>query len=308
MTDHDPLIARLHDLGSQPVDTATASQHLTALSTTTSPALARDRKWSMAKVAGIFTAGLFIGGTGLASAGALPDTVQDKVAVAAAKVGVDLPRGTARYTAAECGVDADGKPIEWRNHGQYLKSLPKDQREAASANDCGKPLRSVGGDDTSDADDAATPTSGAATENGSAACEHPGKGRGAGHASDKASEKANDKAKAKAGALDDSEPASKPGKPDCIEDKKPAAPVTGQSTETDDPPPADEEEGVDDDTSGRPTSPGTSQDHGARDQQGRSFDDAPPSDDESAPAGPDDMGGTPADDPANPYDDPEPED
>lgn len=301
MTDHDALISRLHDLGSAPIDSATASQHLTAVAVAPR---GRDRKWLKAKVAGFLAAGVLVGGTGLASAGALPDAVQDKVSTLAAKVGLNLPKGTARYSGAECGVDANGEPIEWRNHGQYMKSLPKDQRAAAEGSKCGKPLASIKGDDA----DTGKPVDSPEDPN---ACKQAGKGRGNGHASAKGVEKANPRAKEKAGALDGSEPAAAPGKPACVEDNKPQPPVGGKAGDTDDPPPADDgNEGTADDTSGRPDAPAAREDNAARDEHGRSLDDAPPPDDtrEGDGPSPDGVGGPPADDPANPYDDPEPTD
>ncbi|HUS61019.1 MAG TPA: hypothetical protein VMY34_02410 [Acidimicrobiales bacterium] len=298
MTTHDTIIARLNDLGSNPVDPATASQHLTTLATAATPA-EPSRWWTKARVAAAFAAGILIGGTGLASAGALPDVVQDKVANVAAKVGLDLPQGTARYAGAECGLDADGQPIEWRNHGQYLKSLPADQREAASSSKCGKPLSSINGD-TSDAGD----------EDGPNACKGAGKGRGNGHASSKAAQKANVKAKEHAGALDGSEPTEKPGKPDCVDELNSGG-VAGTSDEVDDDaaPGDDEDEISDDETAGRPASPGQSDDHAARDDHGRSLDDDAPGDDEGSPsADDDDLGSGPSDDAGNPYDDADPGD
>ena len=135
MSEHDDLEARLRALGSDPVDPAVQSRHLTAMASVHW----RRSRLGRAKVVAAFAAGLVLGGTGLASAGAL-GPVQDPVADAAAKVGVNLPGGTERVNATNtptaCEVDGTTSPTTFRNHGAYVKAGgdPKDP--------CGKPLTS----------------------------------------------------------------------------------------------------------------------------------------------------------------------
>ena len=171
MNEHtDPnasLTRRLGALGAQPVEPAVASQHLTALaSVAVRPAGGVRQKL---QVAGALVAGLLIGSTGLAVAGALPDPLQDASSTALAKVKVDVPAGTERYDGPEC----EGTP---RNRGQYLKQ----QRAkgpgafaAAKASNCGKPLASL----NRDADDAERDDDGDTREDKSKA-DKPDKSRG----------------------------------------------------------------------------------------------------------------------------------
>jgi len=145
MDDHDPLIDRLQALGHQPVDPATASHHLTAMATATA---GHRRLWSRLKVGGAFGVGLIVGGTGLASAGALPGPAQDVAHKALSTVGVKVPKstqGTERFIdPAVCGIDpATQRPF--RNHGQYVQAHPDDP--AAAQSQCGKPLKADAGPD-----------------------------------------------------------------------------------------------------------------------------------------------------------------
>lgn len=130
MDDTDPLTERLRDLGRRPVDPATASQHLTAMAS----AGRRPRIWTRAKVGAAFFAGLLVGGTGLASAGALPGSVQGAAHTTLAQVGVQVPdgHGPARSTVG-CGG------VTYKNHGQFVKA----QKDKAAAADqpCGKPVQ-----------------------------------------------------------------------------------------------------------------------------------------------------------------------
>ena len=136
MDDHDPLAERLRDLGRQPIDPATSGRHLSAM---TAVRPRRGGAWTRLKVAGAFAAGLFLGGTGLASAGALPAPAQDVARSTLAKVGVNVPHGTERFNdPAVCGLDpATQQPF--RNHGQYVRAHKNDP--AAAQSRCGKPLK-----------------------------------------------------------------------------------------------------------------------------------------------------------------------
>jgi hypothetical protein len=141
MSDFSELEDRLRAYGAKPVDSGVQSEHLTAIAQVATP----PRRSSLAhklRVAGALVAGLFIGSTGLAAAGALPDAAQDAAHGALARVGVNVPLGTERYQGAECGTPEGGG--EWRNHGHYVRSQPEAEREAAGESDCGKPLNSVG--------------------------------------------------------------------------------------------------------------------------------------------------------------------
>lgn len=168
MTD-DNVISRLTSLGEQPIDPALASQQLTAIAITP----ARE-PWFRQKlqVAAALVVGLLVGSTGLAAAGALPDTAQQAAHKALRTVGVNVPPGKDRVTEG-CGTDENGEPF--KNHGQYVKAH-KDDPEA-SKSDCGKPRKSV--KDGTDDDDATKPEcptpepTAAATDNGN------GKAKGA---------------------------------------------------------------------------------------------------------------------------------
>jgi len=145
MDDHDPLIDRLQALGHQPVDPATASRHLSAMATVGS---GHRRLWTRLKIGSAFGVGLLLGGTGLASAGALPGSAQDAAHKALSTVGVKVPKGaqgTERFNdPAVCGIDpATQKPF--RNHGQYVRTHQDDP--AAAQSRCGKPLKADSGSD-----------------------------------------------------------------------------------------------------------------------------------------------------------------
>ncbi len=95
-TDPDATLARrLGALGSQPVEPAVASQHLTAMASV--PARPAGGLRQKLQVAGALVAGLLIGSTGLAVAGALPDPLQDASSTALGKVNLDVPAGTERF-------------------------------------------------------------------------------------------------------------------------------------------------------------------------------------------------------------------
>jgi hypothetical protein len=166
MSNHDDLTRRLRELGSQPVDPALASAHLTALGS-----VRPRRRWiTRVKIAGAFAAGLVLGGTGLASAGVLPDAAQEVAYQTLGQVGIDVPPGKQRYNdPAVC----PGGP--YRNHGEYVRAHPDDPNAGRSP--CGKPVKSVGKADKSDSD-------------------HPGKGKARG----------KNKSKPKDGTEEDEEP------------------------------------------------------------------------------------------------------
>jgi len=145
MTDSEfpELEERLRSYGGNAVDPAVQSQHLTTMASA-----APVRHSSLAhklRVAGALMGGFFLGSTGLAFAGALPDTAQDAAQEALARVGISVQGGTERYDGVECATNRPNGG--WRNHGHYVRSQPEDQREAAGESDCGKPLVSVDKDD-----------------------------------------------------------------------------------------------------------------------------------------------------------------
>jgi hypothetical protein len=134
----DDLVARLRGLGSRPVDPAVAAEHLTAMAAVRAGRTRPAGRFQRLKVGAAFAAGIVLGGTSLASAGVMGQTVQDKVADAAAHVNVNLPGGTERYGvgAPECAGYTAGT-----NHGQWVKAHKGDPEAANS--DCGKPMSSV---------------------------------------------------------------------------------------------------------------------------------------------------------------------
>jgi hypothetical protein len=136
MDDNDPLIDALRGLGRQPLDPVTSTRHLSAMA----GAGRRVARTTRLKVGGVLFVGLLAGGTGLASAGSLPASVQDVAHAALSPVGLDVPKGhgPARYNGPECGTDPTTK-LPYRNHGQYVKAHKGDPNAGASR--CGKPVR-----------------------------------------------------------------------------------------------------------------------------------------------------------------------
>ena len=99
------------------------------------------------RVGAALVAGLLVGGTGLAGAGAL-GPAQGVAHSALGRVGIDVPD---RHNGPEC-TDADGKRIaDLKNHGQYVRSQAKGDRSEAAKSKCGKPVHAV---DPADADEA----------------------------------------------------------------------------------------------------------------------------------------------------------
>jgi len=127
MTEHDDLIERLRSLGGQPIDPALQSAHLTAMA-----GVRPSQVWTKVRVAAAFLAGLLIGGSGLAAAGALPDPAQNLAHSALAQVGVNVPQPD-RYHGPECGSEAKA------NHGGYVQA-----DKALAKSDCGKPVHATG--------------------------------------------------------------------------------------------------------------------------------------------------------------------
>ena len=138
MNDNEDLTNRLHDLGQQPVDPAVAARHLSAMSQLPARRMLTQRL----RIVGAFAVGLLVGTTGLATAGALPDGVQEVAHDTLGKVGLDVPRGD-RYQGAECGGEV-------KNHGQYVRSQPKENRAEAAASRCGKPVQAGTDNDKAD--------------------------------------------------------------------------------------------------------------------------------------------------------------
>ena len=138
MNEHEDLISRLRALGRRPVDAHVADRHLAAMAggaDSGARAVGRHRL----RIVAAFAVGLLAGTSGLATAGALPDSAQEVAHNALGAVGVKVPHG-ARYQGPECRGAA--------NHGQYVRSQPKGDRGAAGASRCGKPLQA--GQDGSD--------------------------------------------------------------------------------------------------------------------------------------------------------------
>jgi hypothetical protein len=147
--EHVALAGRLAALGKEPVDPAVASDHLAAIAAVQPGRTLRPvrERFVRGKVAAAFAAGLLLGGTSLASAGALGNTPQNAVADAAGHVGLDLPGGTPRSTEG-----CDGKP--YKNHGQFVA------QGGDPHSPCGKPVNASdkpGNDNDATGDDAKSP-------------------------------------------------------------------------------------------------------------------------------------------------------
>ena len=136
MNEHDDLISRLRAFGRRPVDPGLAARHLSAMAAP-SPADGPRRRHRLRVVAAV-AVGLLAGTTGLATAGALPNSAQEIAHNTLESVGVNVPHGD-RYQDAKCGGVV-------KNHGQYVRSQPKGNRAAAAASPCGKPLKAGAGD------------------------------------------------------------------------------------------------------------------------------------------------------------------
>jgi hypothetical protein len=122
--EHDDLERRLGALGQHPLPPGLASEHLTRIA----EAGTRSRWHGKLRVGAAFLAGLLLGGSGLAAAGALPDPVQHAAHQALDRVGVEVP-DPERYHGEECGDEVR------RNHGAYVR----DDHSLAQSR-CGKPV------------------------------------------------------------------------------------------------------------------------------------------------------------------------
>src|SRR5687768_5599784 len=112
---HETLVSRLGALGQEPLDAALADRVLQRVD-------GRTRGWlrtTKAKVAAGVAGGFLVGSMGLASAGTLPDPVQEVAHKALGTVGIDVPPGHDRYNGPECGGT-------YANHGQYVRAHKDD--------------------------------------------------------------------------------------------------------------------------------------------------------------------------------------
>ena len=130
--EHDPALAgRLRALGSQPIEPELQAAHLSGMASAARSA----RRRAKVRVGGIVVAGVLVGSTSLAAAGALPDPAQHLAHRALDTVGVDVP-DPERYHGPECGTEAK------RNHGAYVRD-----DHALAKSRCGKPIHAGTGDD-----------------------------------------------------------------------------------------------------------------------------------------------------------------
>lgn len=131
--EHDPeLEGRLRAVGTQPIDPRLQSAHLTQMA----GAVQSSRRRAKVRVAGIVVAGVLVGSTSLAAAGALPDPAQHLAHRALDNVGVQVPNPP-RYHGPECGAEVK------KNHGAYVR----DDKSMATS-DCGKKVKDDAGGGT----------------------------------------------------------------------------------------------------------------------------------------------------------------
>ena len=133
MNDDADLIARLRALGSERVTPHVSARHLAAVEAATGPGADRRRSHRL-RIVAAFAVGLFAGTSGLATAGALPDSAQEVAHRTLGAVGINVPHGD-RYWGEGCTGEAT------QNHGQYVRSQPKGKRAEAAASRCGKPIQ-----------------------------------------------------------------------------------------------------------------------------------------------------------------------
>jgi hypothetical protein len=162
------IVDQLRRAGETPLDDATRTRVLRSV---TGRVVARHQRSVRLKVGAAALGGFLLGGTGLASAGALPAPAQDAAHHVFHAVGVSVPPGHDRYNdPAAC----PGGP--YANHGAYVRAHKGDP--AAAQSRCGKPV--VAGQDPT-----TTPTSAAGASNGSNSRGGPppwaGKGKGPKH-------------------------------------------------------------------------------------------------------------------------------
>jgi hypothetical protein len=125
MEEHEDLQGRLRQIGTHHVDPAVQADHLSRMATIRT----RPTIGPKLRVAAAFLAGLLIGGSGLAAAGALPDPVQHVAHRTLDPLGIDVP-DPERYHDDKCGDEVK------KNHGAYVSD---DQQLAKSR--CGKPVQ-----------------------------------------------------------------------------------------------------------------------------------------------------------------------
>ena len=139
MNENEDLIGRLRAFGRRPVSPDVAGTHLAAMDEAVGATGARVGSHRL-KVVAAFVVGLVAGTSGLATAGALPDGAQEVAHRTFGAVGIKVPHGD-RYWGQECAGEAK------KNHGQYVRSQPKDKRAEAAASRCGKPVQAGAGDE-----------------------------------------------------------------------------------------------------------------------------------------------------------------
>ena len=172
MTEHekDWLVDRLRALGTQPIDPATQSQHLTAIATAAVDQAQRStflgRVGRRVQLGAALAIGVLLGTTGLATAGALGPLQPIAAKGVEAVTPLDVPNGKGKSAEAKLKAQANGSEadangvervtegceagISTRNRGQYLKGVREkygnDSAEltAAKASRCGMPVNSEG--------------------------------------------------------------------------------------------------------------------------------------------------------------------
>ncbi|MEY2570826.1 MAG: hypothetical protein QOE63_1176 [Acidimicrobiaceae bacterium] len=167
MDEHQEIADRLRALGNAPVDPALSRTTVAAMHAAGPGARPTRRRAAIAAAA---LTGFLAGSFGLASAGALPDGLQDRAQSVLEHVGVDVPPGHVRYNDP---VVCPGGP--YKNHGEYVRTHKDDPNAGSSP--CGKPVNSVDGtgSDASDSEASDAPESDDATSG------NPGKGKGNGN-------------------------------------------------------------------------------------------------------------------------------
>jgi hypothetical protein len=164
MDEHQEIADRLRALGNAPVDPALSRTTVAAMHAAGPGARPTRRRAAIAAAA---LTGFLAGSFGLASAGALPDGLQDRAQSVLEHVGVDVPPGHVRYNDP---VVCPGGP--YKNHGEYVRTHKDDPNAGSSP--CGKPVNSVDGtgSDASDSEASDAPESDDATSG------NPGQGKG----------------------------------------------------------------------------------------------------------------------------------
>lgn len=245
------LAARLRALGTQPVDTALQSEHLTAMAGVRSGSAFRSALGGRVKIGAGVLAGFLLGATGLTTAGAMGPLQPIASSAVRAVTPLDAPHGRSadapgkQKDKAEDGDDAsdgtesgpkrlgDGRSIgtlrNWAgcedndagNRGQYLKAVREagGDLEAAKASECGKPLADGATADEPKTDDTTADDAGKPDE--------PGKSADAATAGDAGKAKAaenKDAARGKAGdAPAGGKPETAPSVPDVADDRNSAS-------------------------------------------------------------------------------------